>query len=114
MGWIRDLSTGAKLGLSFGLMAALIVLAGFVGVRGMAGLRDSFDALYEQGALGVSHIKEANIAVFATQGAVRAALLDEQAEKWEAEARKREADFQKSLTLYRATLADEAQLAKAK
>ena len=31
MGWIRDLSTGSKLALSFGVMAALILFAGFVG-----------------------------------------------------------------------------------
>src|SRR6266571_1185752 len=114
MNWMRNLSTGNKLTLSFGLMAALILLAGFVGVRGMAGMRENLALLYERDALGVSHIKEANVHAIATQSSVRAALLDGQADKWQAEVKKREARFYQELGEYRKTLALEQDLAKAK
>jgi len=114
MGWIRNLSTGGKLTLSFGVMAALIVLAGFVGVRGMAGMRESLAALYEGDALGVSHIKEANVSLLATQNAVRAALLDDKADKWQAEVMKQEARFWSEYHQYRDTLVLEEDIAKAK
>jgi len=110
---IRDLTTGTKLTLAFGLMAALIAFVGFEGIRGMAGLRENVALLYEQDALGVSHIKEANVNLLATQNAVRAALLDENADRWQAEARKREASFWKEFGQYRATLTGAEDIAKA-
>ena len=113
MGWIRNLGTGSKLTLSFGLMAALIVFAGAVGVHGMAGLRNSLAALYEHDALSVSHIKQANVSLLITQNAVRAALLDDKADKWQAEAIKQEARFWSEYHQYRKTLVREEDLAKA-
>ena len=93
-------------------MAALIVLAGYVGVRGMAAMRESL-ALYESDALGVSHIKQANVDLLATQNAVRAALLDEAADKWRAELRKRDASSG-AIRPYRETVSNPEDLAKAK
>ena len=109
-----NLSTGKKLALSFGLMAALIAIVGYVGIRGMAGMSDELTELYEKEALGVRHIKEANINVIATQSAVRAALLDDQAGKWLTEVRKREMDFHIEFEKYRGTLSRAEDLAKAK
>jgi methyl-accepting chemotaxis protein len=109
-----NLGTGKKLALSFGLMAALIAIVGYVGIRGMAEMRDELAELYEKEALGVRHIKEANINVIATQSAVRAALLDDQAGKWLTEVRKREADFHVEFEKYRGTLSRADDLAKAK
>jgi len=110
---LADLSTGAKLALCFGLMAALIALVGFVGIRGMSSLRESGVALHEKEALGVFHIEEANIALIATQGAVRASLLDEAADKWIAEVKKRDEVFRKEFDRYRATVTNPGDLAKA-
>lgn len=114
MGWIRNLSTGSKLTLAFGLMAVFILLAGFVGVRGMAGMRDSLAALYERDALGVSHVKQANVSLLATQNAIRAALLDDKADKWQAEVVKQEASFWSEFSQYRKTLVLEEDIVKAK
>jgi methyl-accepting chemotaxis protein len=114
LGWIKNLSTGSKLTLSFGLMAALIVLAGFVGVRGMAGMRESLDALYERDALGVAHIKQANVSLLATQNAIRAALLDDKADKWRADVVTQEAIFWSQYYQYRKTLVLEEDIARAK
>jgi len=52
----------------------------------------------------VRHIKDANIAAIATQGAVRAALLDENADRWMAEVKKRDGEFQREFGAYLATL----------
>jgi methyl-accepting chemotaxis protein len=109
-----NLSTGRKLALSFGLMAALIAVVGYVGIRGMGAMRDELAELYEKEALGVRHIKEANINVIATQSAVRAALLDDQADKWLDVIRKRETDFHVAFEKYRGTLSRPDDIAKAK
>jgi len=114
VGWIRNLGTGSKLTLAFGLMAALIVFAGFVGVRGMAGMRESLDELYEQDALGVSHIKQANVSLLATQNSVRAALLDDKTDKWRADIVTQEALFWGEYYQYRKTLVLEEDIARAK
>ena len=111
---VTNLGTGTKLTLSFGLMAALIAIVGFVGIRGMGGMRENMAELYEKEALGVRYIKEANIHVIATQSAVRAALLDEQADKWIAEVRKRDDGFHAEFDKYRATLSRPEDIAKAK
>ena len=111
---LTDLNTGAKLALAFGFMAALIALVGYVGIRGMATMRENGVALHEREALGVFHIEEASIDLIATQGAVRAALLDEAADKWTAEVRKRDASFREQFAKYRATVSNPEDLAKAK
>ena len=111
---VADLNTGAKLALAFGLMAALIAVVGLMGIRGMAGMRENGVALHEKEALGVFHIEEAAIALIGTQGAVRAALLDESAEKWASEVRKRDAVFHEEFDKYRATVSSPEDLAKAK
>src|SRR5262245_1052768 len=107
MSWIRDLSTKMKLSLSFGLMAILIAFVGFEGVRGMAGLQQNLAGLYEQDAMGVTHLRQANVDVVSTQNAVRAALLEDQPSavgRWQAEARKHEKSFRQEFDLYRKTL----------
>jgi len=107
MSWIRDLSTKMKLSLSFGLMTILIAFVGFEGVRGMAGLQQNLVGLYEQDAMGVTHLKQANVDVVSTQNAVRAALLEDQPSavgRWQAEARKHEKSFRQEFDLYRKTL----------
>ncbi len=111
---VSDLSTGTKLALAFGLMAALLAVVGFVGIRGMGSMRENMAELYEKEAVGALHIKEANVQLVATQGAVRAALLDESADKWIAEAGKADVAFRDEFGKYRATLSSEEELAKAK
>src|ERR1044071_7967806 len=114
VGWIRNLGTGSKLTLAFGLMAALIVFAGVVGVRGMAGMRRSIAERYERDALGVSHIKQANVSLLATQNAVRAALLDDKTDKWRTDVVAQEALFWSEYYQYTKTLVREEDIARAK
>jgi methyl-accepting chemotaxis protein len=116
MRWIRDLSTATKLILAFGVMALLIGFVGIEGLRGMAGLRQSLDVLYERDALGVSHIKQANVSLIYTQNAVRAALLEDlptMVDKWQAEARSHETIFRREFEQYRKTLERPEEVAKA-
>jgi methyl-accepting chemotaxis protein len=110
---LANLGTGAKLGLAFGFMAALIALVGIIGVRGMAGMKENSVALYEKQAIGALNIQEAAIDLVATQGAVRAALLEESAGTWIAEVGRRDADFRDKFAKYRATIATAEELAKA-
>jgi methyl-accepting chemotaxis protein len=114
MSRIADLSTGTKLAVSFGVMAVLIAVVGATGIYGMADLRHNNAVLYEKEALGVSHIKDANFAAIATQGAVRAALLDEKADRWMAEVKRRDTDFQREFAAYLATVSRQEDLAAAK
>src|SRR5262245_2706034 len=114
--WIRDLSTTSKLLLAFGLMALLIGVVGVEGMRGMAGLRQSLEVLYERDALGVIHIKQANVSLIYTQNAVRAALLEDVpsvVDKWQAEARSHEAIFRQEFEKYRKTLGQPEDVARA-
>ena len=114
MRFVSNLNTGTKLALAFGLMAALLAIVGFVGIRGMGGMRENMAELYEKEAIGAIHIKEANVQLVATQGAVRAALLDESADKWIVEVGKADAGFHEEFEKYRATLSAPEDLAKAK
>jgi methyl-accepting chemotaxis protein len=111
---IADLSTGTKLAFAFGVMAVLIGVVGATGIYGMAEMRKSIAVLYEKEALGVSHIKEASFAAIATQGAVRAALLDEKADRWISEVKRRDADFQREFAAFLATLTRQEDIAAAK
>jgi hypothetical protein len=110
---IADLSTGKKLAFAFGVMAVLIAVVGATGIYGMSEMRRNNEVLYQKEALGVRHIKDANIAAIATQGAVRAALLDEKADRWIAEVKKRDVEFEREFGAYLATLSAE-NAAKAK
>jgi methyl-accepting chemotaxis protein len=114
MSRIADLNTGTKLALSFGVMGLLIAVVGATGIYGMADMRHSNEVLYEKEALGVSHIKEANFAAIATQGAVRAALLDEKADRWMSEVKRRDTDFQREFTAYLATVSRQEDITAAK
>ena len=114
MSRIADMSTGAKLAFAFGVMAILIAAVGATGIYGMADMRHSIGVLYEKEALGVSHIKEASFAAVATQGAVRAALLDEKADRWMGEVKRRDADFSREFAAYLATLSRKEDIDAAK
>ena len=111
---LSDLGTGAKLALSFGLMAALIALVGAVGVRGMGSMREDATVLYEKEALGALHIELAGKDLLATQGAVRAALLEDSADAWMAEVGQRDRAFRAEFGKYLATVSDVGELAKAR
>ena len=111
---LADLSTGTKLALSFGVMAILIAVVGATGIYGMADMRHGNQVLYEKEALGAGHIKDANFAAIATQGAVRAALLDEKADRWMAEVKRRDTDFTREFAAYVATLDRKEDIAAAK
>src|SRR3954468_5243006 len=111
---VSNLTTGKKLAVAFGLMAVLIAVVGFVGIRGMHGMREGIAELYGKEAVGVRYMGEANVHAIATQSAVRAALLDQQADKWTAEVRKREEAFRAAFEKYRGTLSRQEDFDKAK
>jgi methyl-accepting chemotaxis protein len=75
MKWFHDLRIGNKLILSFVVVSAITAFVGYEGIVKMSEINAKADALYERELLGVSHIKEANIALVNLQRAERGLLL---------------------------------------
>jgi methyl-accepting chemotaxis protein len=76
MQWFKDRKTITKLMLGFGFMALLMCFLGYRGLRGMEDIQSSLRQLYEKHALGVAHIKEADVQMLEAGRAVREAVLD--------------------------------------
>src|SRR5580704_4939151 len=60
MQWFRNRKIGAKLMLSFGVLALLIGGVGYLGIRGMAQIQDALRDLHQNDALGVMYLEQAN------------------------------------------------------
>jgi methyl-accepting chemotaxis protein len=60
MNW-KHLSTSQKLNLSFGLMAVMILFAGWQGISGLSRLNDEFQVLYRVHTLGLASLKAAQL-----------------------------------------------------
>lgn len=76
MQWFKNRKTVTKLMLSFGFMAALMCFLGYRGLRGMEAIQGSLRQLYEKHALGMAHIKEANVQMLTVGRALREAVVD--------------------------------------
>jgi methyl-accepting chemotaxis protein len=72
---MKDMSIGVKLLLAFLTIALFSAIVGVVGIRGMSGINDGADRIYERELMGVSYIKEANIDLIAVGRAWRKAAL---------------------------------------
>ncbi|MEZ5355954.1 MAG: methyl-accepting chemotaxis protein [Bryobacteraceae bacterium] len=108
--YYANLRTRTKLMLAFGLMAALMGVAGWQGTLGMERMNESFGDLYRRHALGLARLKEARTHLLTSVFEVRSALqtrdLAQMAHHAEAAEKAREA-FDNDFSAYRNTMIGE-------
>lgn len=63
MKWFYDLKISQKLILSFIIVSLITMAIGFMGIKNMGTINSLSDQMYEKELLGVTYIKEANIAL---------------------------------------------------
>ncbi len=63
MDWFNKMKVRTRLLSAFLVMAALTAIVGFVGLRNMSLMTERADAMYQRELIGLSHIKQANLAV---------------------------------------------------
>src|SRR5271168_3344973 len=110
MQWFRDRKIGAKLMLSFGLLALLIGGVGYLGIRGMAQIQDALRDLHQNDALGVMHLEQANTQ-YAQSGrsVLRLQVATDQSD-WQAGEQRlltHRKQFEEHFEMYRKTLSTE-------
>jgi len=91
MNWFRNRRTATKLMLGFGVVVAVVIVVAVVGASGMESMNTSTRTLYQVHALGLTHLKNAQIELLRTSRAVRNAILDDN----EAGVRRRMSDIAK-------------------
>ena len=79
MRWFVNRKTATKLLLGFGLMAILIGLVGFQGVRSLARVDGLVDELYEKHALGAAHLLQAQTALVSLSRSFSNAMIADEA-----------------------------------
>jgi len=75
MEWFKNQRTAAKLTLSFGFLALLMGVLGFLGIRGMNEIQGKLRQLHQNHALGVMHLEDANVRLVASGRSIRSVLL---------------------------------------
>ena len=61
MNWFRNLRIEIKFIGAFVIVASIVAVVGFIGIRNMSVINDLTDKIYKEELLGMSHIKQANI-----------------------------------------------------
>jgi methyl-accepting chemotaxis protein len=84
MQWFKDLRTATKLMLSFGSLALLMAVVGYLGIRGMAGIQVELIDMHDHHTLGLLHLKQANVHLLMTARELRSMLLASDASEVEA------------------------------
>jgi methyl-accepting chemotaxis protein len=77
MNWFKNQKMAMKLTLGFGISFVLTLLVGVMALRSLSTVKDLNTVMYEQHALGIAHIKEANVLLVKGSRALRNALLDD-------------------------------------
>lgn len=114
MQWFKDRKTVTKLMLSFGFMAVLIGLMGYLGLRGMAAIQASLRELHQNHALGLMHLKDADLDRANIARALRQTIIDPaRVEQQVSEVRKAREQFHEDFEGYRKSLLLEAAKLKA-
>ena len=77
MRWFYNLKTLWKLVCGFSMVCAIMAAVGYVGLAKMSTINEMLSKMYEKDLLGVSHVKEANVQLFAIGRALRNAILED-------------------------------------
>jgi methyl-accepting chemotaxis protein len=113
--WFYDLKTIQKLMLGVALIAGVLALMGYVGLRNVSLMRDNIEQIYSRNLLGLSYFKDAKSSLLYIERAVREAILTfekDEAEKQGLTAARYDAALRDALANSRGTLVLEEQKAK--
>ena len=70
MQWFKNQKMAVKLTLGFGISFVLTLVVGVMALRSLSTVKDLNNVMYQNHALGIAHIKEANISVVRASRAV--------------------------------------------
>ena len=119
MTWFRNKKTLAKLMMTFSVLAIVMAVVGYQGIRGMAMIDGALDELHEKHAVGLAHLKEAQLAVLHSSRSVGNTIIDASfnetasIEKRFANSGKYEAEFKQHFGAFQSTLLLQESKAKA-
>lgn len=107
--WFGNRGTVVKLMSAFGLMAALMAVGGWQGIRGLESVESNFQTLYRKHAIGLAQLKSAQLAILESVIHLRAAAVatnDAERARNAEETIKARDTFDKEFTDYRNTLVE--------
>ncbi|BCS35101.1 hypothetical protein TBR22_A43270 [Luteitalea sp. TBR-22] len=107
MKWFMHQRMASKLALGFGVSFMLTLAVGVMGLRSLAVVKELNTLMYERHALGIAHIKEANLSVVRASRALRNAILDdttaEKEKRW-SDARRFREEFATAMAAFDKTI----------
>jgi methyl-accepting chemotaxis protein len=107
MNWFENRNISTKLMTGFSVLAVMIAVVGYQGLRSMEEINQHLDIVYEKHALGLNHLKEASeLSVKIVRDIRNALLADDQAgvEKQIANIRQHREQFRENFSKYQETL----------
>jgi signal transduction histidine kinase/DNA-binding response OmpR family regulator len=113
MRWFKRQTTFLKLMVGFSLMASLVGVVGYQGIRGLVLTQNLSDQLYKEHALPVAHLRAANTQLLQKARMTRNVILDnvfknpEAAAKWATEHEQFGRAFAQEFAEYRKTIVSE-------
>ncbi len=104
MKWYRDLPLRSKLQLGFGAVSVLVAVMAGMGFFAVGAIKTQVDGMFQRHAVGLSHLKEANIQSLMIARELRDAILDDSHDRIQARidaVQAEDAQFRKSFEEYR-------------
>ncbi|BCS31896.1 hypothetical protein TBR22_A10990 [Luteitalea sp. TBR-22] len=110
MQWFKNQKMAVKLTLGFGVSFILTLVVGVMALRSLSTVKDLNNVMYQNHALGIAHIKEANISVVRASRALRNAIIDDavadKQKRWD-DARKYRVEFAAAMEKFDKTIVSE-------
>jgi methyl-accepting chemotaxis protein len=77
MNWFKNQKMAMKLTLGFGISFVLTLVIGVMALQSLSTVKDLNTVMYQNHALGIAHIKEANVLLTKASRALRNAIIDD-------------------------------------
>jgi methyl-accepting chemotaxis protein len=81
MSWFRNLETVTKLMAGFGVVVAVIIVVGYIGVRDLGRINDMLGAVYERHTIGVAAAKQVSVDLMMIAREIRQPLIENDASR---------------------------------